>query len=269
MKSISIFIAFFIIAVSSMGQSSLSSSTVINFSPKPSKRLINYDRNILKLNVTSIPFKNYCLQYERLTFHKTSLSLGFRYMKKTKLPKLQKFESLIDDKEAYEDLQNTVVGNYAITPEMRFYLGQQNGARGFYFAVYGRYSQYDFDIYELEYTVEIETGEEPIFQTSHADINGKFNSITAGLMLGAQWRVGRRIYLDWWILGASYGRAKGKIAAVTMLRPDEEVALYKELKDSEIPFGRYTISEGKGSDILNFKGPWAGVRAGLSCGVRF
>jgi hypothetical protein len=152
---------------------------------------------------------------------------------------------------------------------MRFYLGQHHGARGFYVAVYGRYSQYDFDINELEYVIEIETGDEPIFQTNHADINGKFNTITGGLMLGAQWRVNQWVYLDWWILGAAYGRAKGKIAAISTLSSDEEEALNKELVDSEIPLGRYTISDGKGSDILSFKGPWAGVRAGLSCGVRF
>jgi len=112
-------------------------------------------------------------------------------MKKNKIPKLQKFESLIDDREAYEDLQNTLLGNYAITPEMRFYLGQHNGPRGFYFAIYGRYSQYDFDIYGLEYIMEDETGGNPIYQTNYADINGKFNAITGGLMLGTQWRVGQ------------------------------------------------------------------------------
>jgi len=75
--------------------------------------------------------------------------------------------------------------------------------------------------------------------------------------------------LDWWIVGAAYGRAEGKISAITSLRSNEKEALNKELQDSEIPFGEYKVSEGNGSGILNFKGPWAGVRAGISCGVRF
>jgi hypothetical protein len=90
MKSISIFVAFLFIAIPSMGQSSLFSSTAIHLSPRPAKRWLNYDRNIVKLNLTSIPFKNYCLQYERLAFPKTSLSLGFRYMKKNRFTQAAK-----------------------------------------------------------------------------------------------------------------------------------------------------------------------------------
>ncbi len=88
-------------------------------------------------------------------------------------------------------------------------------------------------------------------------------------MLGAQWKLGKQWYLDWWIIGPNAGAAKGDISGRALLSPSEQQALEAELEDLDLPLTnfKYTVTA-TGADV-RVKGPWGGARAGLCVGLRF
>lgn len=83
--------------------------------------------NLVKTNVTGILLKNYSVQYERVFTKRFSASLSYRNMPEGGLP----FRSFIldrmeqDDQEGRDIINNLLVSNYSITPEIRFYLGKK------------------------------------------------------------------------------------------------------------------------------------------------
>src|SRR3546814_10756215 len=72
-------------------------------------------------------------------------------------------------------------------------------------------------------------------ETRSVPLDGKLSTITGGLLFGAQWQLSERLYLDWWILGPSYGSANGQLTATTSLDGDEQQELREELTDLDIP----------------------------------
>jgi hypothetical protein len=228
----------------------------------------DYDKNILKINLTGIFLKNYGIQYERMLTRKTSFALGLSTMPNTTIPYYEKLE--LD----FEDFSpsDLTVGNYAITPEIRFYMGKNEGARGFYFAPYFRYANHDIGIKKIEFTFEDpEISNETIVKS--ATLSGNIKGMSAGAMVGAQWKLGNSIYLDWWIAGASYGKSNSNLSILTPINADEIDGLRTELQGqldeintSNIKTTLNVNSEGASVDI---KGPWASLRAGLLLGFRF
>ena len=86
------------------------------------------------------------------------------------------------------------MGNYAITPEARFYLGKGYG-KGLYIAVFYRHASYTIDHLPIDY------------DNDHSlALSGKLTANTGGIMLGAQWALGKYMCIDWWIFGPHYGR---------------------------------------------------------------
>jgi len=229
----------------------------------------DYDQNIAKMNVLALPFRNFSLQYERVVARKISVSLGVGIIPGGKLPMLSAFESYIDDEATMEQLQGVRLNNQTFTLEPRFYLGKHDGPRGFYIAPYARYSTYGLSFDEFEYTVELEHEGHYIEETRTIPLDGHIRGFTGGLQFGAQWRIGRWVYLDWWILGGAYGTAKGKLTATAALSAEEQSALREELADLEIPMVDTDVDVDGNGARLNMKGPWAGVRSGLAVGVRF
>lgn len=229
----------------------------------------SYDKNVLKVNLTGLLINNYGFQYERMLGRKTSFALGYRNQPNGALP-LQEFsEKLIDDPETFADLQKINYGNTAFTPEIRFYLGKQDGPRGFYIAPYARYSNSKVTVKNFEFTFEETLNGSTFEETRTVELNGDITGITGGLMIGAQWRLGRSVYLDWWIIGGSFGTSNGLINALTKLDKEEQDGLREELENLEIPILDYTISVDGNGAKLNFNGPFASLRGGLLIGFKF
>lgn len=231
----------------------------------PSHTQVNdYDKNILKVNLTSAVLRYYSLQYERLLSRKISAGIGMGYMPSGKLPLLAGLEPVIDDPDTYAHLQNLSIGAFSVTPEVRFYLGKHSGARGFYIAPFARYSDYQlrFD----NFTFEPENA-----PSAHASIalKGNLSGITGGLLLGSQWRLGKRIYLDWWIAGAGYGRGKGELNGAASLSNEEQQALKLELDALQLPFVKSETTVDANGAYMKLAGPWADLRAGISLGISF
>lgn len=216
-------------------------------------------KNLVKINLFSLPFRNYSLGFERQVSKKISFGLGYRFMPEGQLPMLSTIKSLVDDPETSNQLDNLYMSNTAISPEIRFYLGKRS-MRGFYIAPFSRISKYKISV-PFEYEDNNVTESIPMI--------GELKTFTGGLQFGAQWKLASRIYFDWWLLGPQYGSAKGSISGSKTLTAEEQADLKEELDGLEIPQVETSSTVNSNGARLDIKGPWAGVRAGLSLAFRF
>jgi hypothetical protein len=210
--------------------------------------------------VPALAFKSLSVQYERAVAKKTSLALTFRYMPDGPIPFRNSIMDLIDDTDTERQIESVKVGNFAVMPEVRFYLGRKGVFRGFYLGPFASFTHYDAQ-HNFEYT------ESGIIKT--IPLSGSANSYTGGLMIGAQWKLNRSLFLDWWMAGLNYGQLKGDVNGQKTLTPSEQDALRNALNDLDLPFVKYTYKVDNKGAIVNFDGPWAGLRAGICLGINF
>lgn len=232
-------------------------------------------KNAIKINLSSLVFRNYHLQYERQLAKKLSLNLGFSYMPDGGLPmeKLVRdyFPEIFDN--GYIDIGKFTAGSMAITPEIRWYLGKR-AMKGFYIAPYARYSSFDLGL-PLKYTYDSDPGPGVSNVTKTGVFNGKITSFSGGLMFGTQFNLGKRIVLDIWWIGGHYGSSKGDLDLIASLPTAEEREAVRVAVDDyrdDIPIFEYervgpvTPNGAK----IRASGPWAGIRAlGINLGFRF
>ena len=221
--------------------------------------------NMVKLNLTGIALKNYSLQYERTLSRKFSVALCVRTMPGTTLP----FKNAIVDQVGNDDpdTKNTIetfeLSNFAITPEVRLYLSKKGYGRGFYLAPFYRYASFKTSTLNFDY--------EGTGTSGTISLSGKLTANTAGLMLGAQWALGKHFSLDWWILGPHYGSGTGDFAGKSSrtLTTEEQTDLRDQLNDLDIPLTDKTVNVNANGASLKLDGPWGGIRAGILLGFRF
>lgn len=222
-------------------------------------------KNYVKINLPGLAIRNYGLQYERAVSKRVSLVMGYRFMPEGPIP----FKSTIlnsgnNTPEAEKAINSLRLANSAITPEIRFYMGKKGYGRGFYIAPFYRNGNFKASGVELEFQ-----GNGGSTETMTLSGNIKGNSF--GLMIGAQWALGKNICLDWFILGPHYGSGNGTIRGTSsmILSQAEQDDILTTLRDIDIPLVEETYTVDANSATISFKGPWAGIRAGLSIGIRF
>lgn len=221
--------------------------------------------NMIKVNLTSLPLKQYALQYERVLSRKFSFALGVRVMPESTLPFKQAIlDAVGDDPDTRDVLETFQMSNLAITPEFRFYLSKRGYGRGFYLAPFYRYANYKTSQLEFDY-------DDGGGGTETINMTGKLTSHTGGLLLGAQWPLGKRLVLDWWILGPHYGTGNGLFNGISSqtMTPAEQDDLRTELEDLDIPLTNKKVVVTANGASLELDGPWGGIRAGFSLGIRF
>lgn len=229
----------------------------------------DYTKNNIKLNVYSLPMKNLSLQYERGLGTRTSVALGVRFQPKGALPFQNTLKNII--KEEPEDsenagldfVKNAKMGNWAITPEFRFYLGKKPH-NGFYFAPFLRVGGYSLD-WMYKFTAEDGT-------ITDIDLKGKMSTFGGGLMIGSQWHIGKHILIDWWILGPMYNSSKLTLDGNTDLSSlsyADQQELQKSLQDISFPGG--SVNASVNDDGVKATGNFGipGIRTGLCIGYTF
>lgn len=222
---------------------------------------VDFKRNLLKVNLPGLVVKNYSLQYERVMGKATSLALSLRTMPTSSIPLKGFILDLADnDPDTKDVLDKLRLSNFAITPEFRWYVGKRGYGRGFYIAPFYRYARFKSNDVVVEYD-----------NTESITLKGEQSAHTGGLLFGAQWFLGKTICLDWWILGPHYGSGDGLFTGVTdhLLSPQEQSSLRDALEDIDIPLVKEQITVTANGANVKFTGPWAGLRAGLSLGIRF
>lgn len=222
-------------------------------------------KNLVKISLTSLALNNYSFIYERKIAKKISLGLGYRIMPEGGFPFKSSFESIIDDEDTYQYIDDLRTSNFSITPEVKFYFGK-DVFRGFYIAPFARYSNFKASL-PFEYTFE----EGGIEETKTIPLDAEIKGISGGLLFGAQWKLSRLVYLDWSILGPHYGSADGNIVGKMALNSEaERQAVREEIEDlldtDEID---KTIVVDKDGANVDLTGPWGGIRASISIGFRF
>lgn len=231
----------------------------------------DYKRNVAKVNLTSMAFRNFQVQYERMVTPKISIALAGRIMPEGKIPLLKIAENIVDDPVSFRHLNNMEVSGTSFQPEVRFYLNKTGGPRGFYLAPYLTWSKYDLKYNDFEITLEEEYQGQTYSETKYIDVMGDISGISGGLMIGTQWNLGKFVSLDWWILGASYGSSKGNLQAEfgETLEPEWQNEVRERLEEIDIPNFDMDIRVNDTGATSKLSGPWTNLRMGLSLGIRF
>lgn len=216
-------------------------------------------KNQVKWNVPALFLKNFTVQYERAIARKITAGATVRFSGKSDLPLQNTLESLIDNKQSFDRIKDFQMSNFAITPEVRFYMSEQ-AFKGFYLAPFVSYANYKAS---GPYRFESSQG------SLDMPLEGNIRTIGAGFYMGAQFNVAKRVGLDLFI-GPNYGKLKGTISGKRTLNNDEQNGLRSGLNDlKEIPMidSKYTV-DGNGASV-DLDGTWPGLRAGLSVAFRF
>jgi len=216
--------------------------------------------NTVKVNLSSLVLKNFSLQYERGITKHISAALGIRIQPKGSLPFQTTAKNTFPDAEF--NFADISMGNTAITPEVRFYLGAGRN-RGFYIAPYARYAKFNMS---LPINFQGQNGnEEAIF-------DGHVTSFSGGVMFGMQYTIGKMVVLDIWAIGAHYGGSNGN-ATFTPSQPltnQEQQSLQQVLNGVDIKPFDFSGTVSANGAVIQTKGPWVGIRAlGINVGVRF
>jgi hypothetical protein len=168
-----------------------------------------------------------------------------------------------DDPDTKKTIENFELSNFAITPEIRFYLSKKGYGRGFYVAPFYRYASFKTNTLNFDY--------EGVGTSGTISLSGKVNANTGGFMLGAQWHLGKHLSLDWWILGPHYGAGTGTFVGISSqpLTQAEQNDLRQQLEDIDIPLVKETVSVNANGASMKLDGPWGGIRGGILLGFRF
>ena len=223
-------------------------------------------KNVIKLNLPSIALKHYMLQYERVINNRQSIAIGIGFSPSVDLPfKNTLMDQFSDNEDAKNAIESTRFKKITITPEYRFYLGKKGAPAGFYLAPFVRYTNMTID---QDYRFTPSSG---IEHTAH--LTGKFNGVGGGLMIGAQWLLGKNVTLDWWIAGPFFGTMKADFHGVddmSDMSPADKADLKNDIESIEIPLWKTEATVGENTIDAKLTGPFYGVRGfGLSVGFRF
>jgi hypothetical protein len=227
--------------------------------------------SIIKINVPALVFKNFSFQYEKAINQKRSFAVAVRFRPKSSIPFQQTIADLFTDTTIRLDLAR--MGNIGITPEYRFYLGKKGVLQGLYFGPFISYNYYSGDAPINYWAYNSQTNQ---FIPKVAVFKGRINTFTAGLQVGAQWKLSNKLSLDWWIVGLNYGFNSGDFKYRGILTVDEQITLQevklrpmKELLSSVTTIDVYEPANANGA-AFKTSGQWFGIRAmGINLGYRF
>ena len=230
-----------------------------------------YRKNSLKINISSLWLNNYSFTYERMLARKISFVAGYRFMPTRILANVSAIKNVIDQvasdgDDVKTDINKISASNNAFTGEFRFYAGRKPGARGFYVSLYGRYSKLDID-YPYDYQTDAKTYTVPLKAST--------TMWGAGLMIGAQWLIAKRVTLDWYIMGGHYGTIKGNATGATNLSdmPDQDRQFLKSDIEGLFTAGNKQYITATVTDQgvqAKISGPMIGIRgAGINLGIAF
>lgn len=216
-------------------------------------------RHFFKVNLAGLSLNG---QYEWAFAKRFSIVAGYRALPQGKMP-FRKFIPTTDT-DVRESLDKLTFSSSSFTPEIRLYTGKKGYGRGFYLAPFYRKAEYKAKGLGIEYAKD-----NGVLGTMN--MTGSIKAETFGLMLGAQWVLGKHFCLDWQILGPHIGRSTGGLygQSTIPLSLTEQADMRQSLENIDIPFINEAVTVDATRSILEMTGPWAGIRAGVSLGFRF
>ncbi|MDD3035079.1 MAG: DUF3575 domain-containing protein [Bacteroidales bacterium] len=222
-------------------------------------------KNLIKVNLIPIAFRNYSIQYERTLSKTVSVAVAYRFMPEGTIPLKNKIINYAepDDQQVIDILNEAQLSNFAITPEVRFYLGKKGFGRGFYVSLFYRYSNFDAN------NIFADFEEEDV--NVNVEMTGNIKSHTVGFVLGSQWALSKHLCLDLWFLGPHYGTGSGSFTGIpsSPMSTEQQNIVRDKLNEMDIDPYTKTVEVNENRAAINIKGPFGGFRAGLSLGIKF
>lgn len=239
----------------------------------------NYQKNerkfgnmhLIKLNFPIFNQPTISFQYEYNFLNKFTIGNSINYEFKQefltlKIIRLHKIENDFID----HQLKNIKTTSFSLTPEIKYYFGKQT-YKGFYISPFVRFTDYNVD-FPLQF---IEDTFEKYYQK--VTFSGKFNTVTFGISMGAQWNIYKNLYVDWLIIGPHIGKSKEHLILNSNLSSQQQKGIKKSLdiiknsleKNNRIPDIKFDYEVDENGGRIHIKNPWAGVRLQLGIGYRF
>ena len=195
-----------------------------------------------------------------------SLALGIAIMPKTGLPfKKTLMDEFGDNADAKRAIETTMLSDFSVTPEIRFYAGKKGAPAGFYVAPFLRYNHMNF-----EQLYEFTASDGKLY---HPFITGTINNFGGGILLGVQWHLGKRLTLDWWIAGPSYGTLNGDLsgtADMSAMSAADKQKLERDIEDVDLPLIKTDATVGNNRVDVKLSGSYVGLRTfGFALGFKF
>lgn len=229
------------------------------------QELIN--RTLVKFNVSGAVFQNYTVQYERILTKNSSITFTAGTSQNAPLPfKQALLDRFSDNADAVRAINTTLFTKYIGTFEYRFYLAG-HAPTGWYIAPFVRYINMTIN---QDYTY---TDLEGVLH--RPNLKAQFNSGGAGVLLGYQWMLGKRIGVDLWLLGPFYGtNVKADFVGYDplwqSLTTEDIQNIKRDITSTKLP--GYTATDRINLPVIEalLEGPYYGVRAlGLALSYRF
>lgn len=216
-------------------------------------------KNIFKLNLLPIVGGTASVEFERAIVGKFSLNGSIAVMPKQSLPFKSIFSKITDDSSIIEA---TDLGAFSMSFEGRYYVNKKKVLEGVYVAPFFKYTRYNAST-EVAYNVTTTKDILPV--------HGSINAFTGGLALGVQWVFANHITVDWRIVGLGYGASDGSLRGEAGLSPNEQKDVRNQLDDlsDNLPLLKFKNEVNEDGLRSTIKGPWAGIRTGLSIGYSF
>lgn len=168
-------------------------------------QLVN--RTLVKFNVSGVVMNHYTAQYERILTKNSSITFSTGVAYNSPLPfKQALLDRFSDNADAVRAINTTLFTKYIGTFEYRFYLAG-HAPTGWYIAPFVRYLNMSID---QNYTYTDRKG-----VLHRPNLKAQFNAGGAGVLLGYQWMLGKRVGIDLWLLGRSMAPISKRILSVT------------------------------------------------------
>lgn len=236
--------------------------SVLFMSPRADESPASSDyNNEVKINLLSLVLTNFSFQYERALTPHLSAALGVRFGPERNLPFTSTLEnSYGNDTVAKRLINDARLSNYAFTPEIRYYFGQQN-ISGFYLGLFGRFGKFSLTM-PYSFTDENAPG-----GTQNVVLNGSYGYGGAGLQLGTKFRLSNRLTLDWAFFGPMFTSGTLSLSAnadLSNVRPEDKETAKKSLQETfdDVQFNDNGVSVSRPLTL-------PGYRTTLSLGFRF
>jgi len=270
MKSTIVFLiaGLFFLSVNLKAQTDSNNTSSSSMQNLQTGQTTSIQNNIIKLNVTALFVKNFTFQYERVIKKYLSGSISVRFMPNGGLPYKNFIYNQVgdDDPDAKNTINNLNINNFAITPEVRFYVGKKGFGQGFYIAPSYRFAK--FNVSNIEYYY---SGDD-INEDNTINMSGKLTANYGGFVIGAQWLFGEHFTLDWWIFGPLFGVENSNFngSSSYQLTPEDKAQIRENLYDLNIPGTSVEVSFPDDYSVsVQMHGPLYGVASGLAVGFRF
>lgn len=236
------------------------------------ERIDEGNRNMVKVNLLPVLWQTASVSYERNLVGRLTVGATFNYRPENEVPFKNKIARVlgVEDRdyanEAYLfTVDNLRYSGWGFAPEVKVYFGKRNAFKGFYIAGFAKWEQVNLTyLYPLDFE---KYGGINLNRTVH--LEGTAKAFSVGFYTGVQWRLSKRFYLDWQIIGGNIGDANVDVQAVYPLSKEDQQKLIDFGQDIQDEFDKisYEVND-RGVKIFG-KMPWAGFRTGLSVGYRF